>query len=157
MIWTLLVWIAVGIGGVVAGAGWGLAGFDCDGGPGRIEIDGPCPVAQDPTLLQSASYVAAGAIRLGLAAISIGFVPGLAFAATEGAIEWVLGRIGAVQADRLAPWVALVLGAVASVVVVIQSEFAGAQWAWLGLLVPIGLVAIGIPRVDSPRSTFLSG
>ncbi len=157
MIWTVLVWVAVGIGGAVAGAGWGLAGFDCDGGPGRIEVDGPCPVSQDPTLPESASHMVAGAIRLGLAAISVGYLPALAFALIAGAMGWVLGRAGAVQADRLAPWVVLALGAVASVVLLVRSEFATALWAWLGLIVPIGLTAISIEYVDRPRSTVLGG
>lgn len=157
MTWAVLVWLAVGIGGAMAVADWGLVGFDCQRGPGRIEIDGPCPVSPDPTISEAATHMAAGAIRLGLAAFSVGYAPAVAFALLAVAVGWVLGRLDVAGAYRLAPWVTLIIGAAVSVVVLVRSEFVTALWAWLGLVVPIGLTAIGIERASRPGSYVLGG
>lgn len=141
----------------MAGAAWGLAGFDCEGGPGRIEIDGPCPVSPDPTFFETATHVAAGAIRLGLAALSVGYAPAIVFALLAGAVGWILERLKVAGAYRVAPWVTLTLGATVSVIALVRSEFVAALWAWLGVIVPIGLTAIGIERADRSGSSVLGG
>jgi hypothetical protein len=111
LIWALLVWTAVVVGGVVAGAVWGLTGFDCNGGPGLIVMDGPCPISPDPTISESASHAAAGAITLGLGAMAIGFVPAVVFTISAGVLGWILRRLGMIRAVRWAPWMLLAIGA----------------------------------------------
>lgn len=157
VIWVVLVWIAVALGGGVAGAAWGLAGFDCDGGPGRLEVDSPCPIAPEPTISQHVSYVVAGGIRLGLAAAAVGYLPALVFTVSAGVLGWALSRVSLARLARWAPWITLGVGAGGSVVWLIRFKMVTASWAWAGLFVAVVITAIGIDRADRPGPGLFPG
>lgn len=146
--WLLVVWLAVILGGVITGAGWGLGGFDC--AEPREIYEGPCPISDDLTPSDLASHALAGAIRLGLAFASLAHFPATVFVLLVLGVVWFLGKRTSAKTE-LAPQIALAivaLGATTAMLVTGQT----ASYLWWGQVTFIGAAVLGLHLTPGARN-----